>query len=75
MIKFCTSSQFSYWRVIGVYTDKSLCMLAASEAMLNRLNDESRSLDIRINDKSLNQVSEHPYLGIYIHHFFMHISW
>ena len=41
-------------------------MLAASEAMLSRLNDESRSLDIRINDKSLNQVSEHPYLGIYL---------
>ena len=51
---------------LPINTDKSLCMLAASETMLRRISEECKTLNITVNDNYLNQVSEHPYLGIYL---------
>ena len=39
-------------------------MLGASETNMNRLNEASKSLDIQLQNEMLNQVSDHPYLGL-----------
>ena len=49
---------------LPVNIPKSMCMLSASESSLNRLNDEQKKLKIKLNNESLNQVSNVPYLGI-----------
>ena len=49
---------------LPINTDKSLCMLAGSEHMLNRLDEHSKSLKINIDNVNLKQVSDLPYLGI-----------
>ena len=49
---------------LPINIDISLCMLAGSEHMQNRLDDSSRSLDIKIDGVNLKQVSKLPYLGI-----------
>ena len=39
-------------------------MLGASNANLNRLNDGCKSLDIYLQNELLNEVPDHPYLGL-----------
>ena len=44
--------------------EKTMCMLAGNEQALDRLDDESKSLNFSINGITINQVSSIPYLGI-----------
>ena len=43
---------------------KSMCMLSAPAHVLNRLDDEEKSLNILLNNETLSQVTHTPYLGI-----------
>ena len=49
---------------LPINVPKSMFMLSAPEHSLNRLNEQEKSINISLNDKPLNQVTDTPYLGI-----------
>ena len=60
-------NEASAWYVnnnLPINIPKSMCMLSAPDHALNRLDDVEKSLNIFLNNETLNQVTDTPYLGI-----------
>ena len=51
---------------LPVNIPKSMCMLSIPDHVLNRLNDGQKSLDTKLNNDSLKQVTSTPYLGVQV---------
>ena len=46
--------------------DKTLCMLSGSEHLLNSIDENEKVLNLYLNEKRLNQVSNCRYLGMQV---------